>query len=140
MTVIMTSSKQHRGGMSDIIYDLQGRPVYRVLRRGRIVDFTGRSVAWIDSQRNIYDYHGIHRGWYEDGAWVDHDGGLFGFAPEVSGPTPELPRRLEESPRARKPSREPPRPDVYFPPARPQRCPRWSRRPLGASRPARPQH
>ncbi|MCZ6779280.1 MAG: hypothetical protein V3U86_03940 [Acidobacteriota bacterium] len=128
----MVSTRKRGDNMTDIIYDLEGSPVYRVLPQGRIVDFEGQSVAWIDDGRNIYDYHGMHRGWYEDGAWVGHDGGMIGFGGSVQGPCPDLPPRSEARPRARRPVREPPRPAVYFPPPRPERRAAWARRPLGS--------
>jgi hypothetical protein len=117
----------------DVIHDLNGRAIYRILEGGRIVDFTGRSVAWIDQHRNIYDYHGMHRGWYEDGAWVAHDGGVMAFGRKVEGPCPELPEQSAKLPPSRAPLPEPPRPSVYFPPPRPERRASWSRRPLGAA-------
>jgi len=126
------ASTRKRGSVTDIIYNLKGRPVYRVLPQGRIVDFEGLSVAWIDDDRNIYDYHGMHRGWYEDGAWVGHDGGVIGFGKTVDGPCPELPLRSDVQPRARRPVQEPRRPSVYFPPPRPERRAAWARRPLGS--------
>jgi hypothetical protein len=124
----------------DIIYDLNGQPRYRVLEGGRIVDFSGRSVAWIDEQRNIYDYHGMHRGWYEDGAWVGHDGGVMGFGESVAGPCPTLPERTADRPQAAEPVPEPPRPSVYYPPPKPERRPAWTRRPFGSPLQVTPEH
>jgi len=128
----MTYSRKRAALSPEVIYDSRGVPVYRVLPQGRIVDFDGRSVAWIDAGGNIYDYHGAHRGWYERGAWVGHDGGVIGFADRVDGPCPVLPPRVGGLPRARRPVREPRRPSVYFPPPRPPRRAAWARRPLGA--------
>jgi len=118
---------------ADVIYDLSGRPVYRLLGGGRIVDFAGRSVAWIDDRHNIYDYHGMHRGWYEAGAWVGHDGGVMAFGENVEGPCPALPQRSAKRPSPGEPLPEPPRPSVYFPPPKPERRASWARRPLGTS-------
>lgn len=123
-------------GEIDTIYDLNGRPVYRVLEGGRIVDFQGTSVAWIDERSNIYDYHGMHRGWYEEGAWVGHDGGVMAFGQRVEGPCPALPERSADRPSASGPRPEPPRPSVYHPPPKPERRPAWARRALGGPPPA----
>ncbi len=114
----------------DVIHDLNGHPLYRIIEGGRVVDFAGRSVAWIDEQRNIYDYHGMHRGWYEGGAWVGHDGGVVGFGQRVEGPCPSLPERAADRPLPGLPRLEPPRPSVYHPPPKPERRPAWARRPL----------
>ncbi len=134
------ASTRKRGSVTDIIYNLKGSQVYRILPQGRIVDFEGLSVAWIDDDRNIYDYHGMHRGWYEDGAWVGHDGGVIGFGERVNGPCPELPLRSDVQPQARRPVREPRRPSVYFPPPRPERRAAWARRPLGSRLDLHPGH
>jgi hypothetical protein len=128
----MAAFRRRGSSTEEFIYDLNGVPVYRVLRRGRIVDLAGRSVAWIDERRNIYDYHGMHRGWYEDGAWVAHDGGVMGFGERVEGPCPRLPERRADAPRGGRPHPEPRRPQVYAPPPKPERRPAWARRPLGA--------
>ena len=66
----------------DVIYDKKGKPLLRLLNNGRIVDFHGNSIGFL-SKENIYDYNGVHRGWYKKGIFRDHSGCCVGFGENV---------------------------------------------------------
>lgn len=51
---------------TDVIYDEAGQPALRLLADGRLVDFHGKSIGFVDSG-SVYNYQGRHCGWYEAG-------------------------------------------------------------------------
>ena len=68
----------------DVIHDSHGQPRLMVLTDGRLVDFSGRSIGFLDSI-NAYNYKSHHCGWYDDGILRDHGGDCAGFGELVAG-------------------------------------------------------
>ena len=66
----------------DVIYDRAGQPILKLLENGRLVDFGGRSIGFIDSG-SAYNYKGKHCGWYKGGILRDRNGDCVGFGEEV---------------------------------------------------------
>ena len=106
----------------DIVYDQNGEASLCLLANGRLVDFDGRDIGFLDSG-NVYNYQPRHCGRYEGGILIDHSGKCVGFGKEVTEQadsanwlfdTPGV-RYPELPPRISKPFRgqlriEPPRP------------------------------
>lgn len=76
--------------MDETIYNHRGIPVLQILDDGRLVSFSGKSVGFISGD-NVYDYNGIHRGWFREGLLRDHQGRVSGFTDNASGLSPLLP-------------------------------------------------
>jgi hypothetical protein len=75
----------------DVIYNKSGTPELRLLENGRLVDFDGNSIGFLDGE-HIYDYNGVHRGWYIEGIFRDHNGDCVGFGEKIGNtPHPFLP-------------------------------------------------
>lgn len=109
----------------DIIYDKNGKPLLRLLENGRIVNFNGESLGFIDHE-DVYDYNGTHRGWYIDGIFRDHNGDSIGFGEEVTDPRhPPLPFK-QMKPFSGFVEFEPFRPFQEFPPFKPFFTMSWS--------------
>lgn len=62
----------------DTIYDRYGTPNLKVLNNGDLVDFNGNFLGFI-KKKNVYNYIGLHVGWYEEGTLRDHVGNVVGF-------------------------------------------------------------
>jgi len=67
----------------NVIYDQTGQPTLRLLENGRLVDFRGQSIGFVDSG-SVYNYRGKHCGWYEGGILRDHSGDCVGFGEKVT--------------------------------------------------------
>lgn len=67
----------------DTIYDKEGEAALRLLKGGRLVDFLGKSIGFLHTG-SVYDYNGIHRGWYTGGVLRDHEGNCVGFGQRVT--------------------------------------------------------
>lgn len=78
---------------ADTIYDRYGQPILRMMSDGRLLDFYGQNIGFIE-YGNAYNYSGQHVGWYEGGLLRDHSGYCVGFGENVTGtPRPLLPLR-----------------------------------------------
>lgn len=66
----------------DVIYSKEGIPLLRVFGNGRLVNFNGKSIGFLDND-NVYDYNGNHRGWFIEGILRDHEGNCVGFGEYV---------------------------------------------------------
>lgn len=129
----------------DVIYDQNGEASLCLLESGRLVDFDGKDIGFLDLG-NVYNYQPRHCGRYEGGILIDHSGKCVGFGKEVTEQadsanwlfdTPGV-RYPELPPRISKPFRgqlriEPPRPsaqDIVQITARssvlPKKLPLWS--------------
>jgi len=129
----------------DVVYDQNGEGSLCLLENGRIVDFDGKDIGFLDSG-NVYNYQPRHCGLYEGGILIDHSGKCVGFGEEVTEradfsnwllDTPGV-RYPELPPRILKPFRgqlriEPPRPSaedmLRITPRssiRPRKLPLWS--------------
>ncbi len=108
-----------------VIYDRSGQPRLMVLTDGRLVDFNGRSIGFLDS-RDAYNYEGHHCGWYEDGILRDHGGDCVGYGELVADTIhPLLPLKKVRS----IPSLvdvEPLRPEIKIGPPNPIKTINWS--------------
>ncbi|OGN03286.1 MAG: hypothetical protein A2655_00450 [Candidatus Yanofskybacteria bacterium RIFCSPHIGHO2_01_FULL_43_42] len=109
----------------DIIYDIDGDPVLRLLNNGRFVTFDGESIGFLVGD-NVYDYNGYHRGWFVGGTLRDHFGDCVGFGINVGNiahplfplrKLPPLPSLVEL---------EPLRPFTSLPPLKPLFSMSWS--------------
>ena len=67
----------------DVIFDQNGEASLCFLENGRIVDFDGRDIGFLDSG-NVYNYQPRHCGRYEGGILIDHSGKCVGFGEEVT--------------------------------------------------------
>jgi hypothetical protein len=67
----------------DTIYNRYGEPRLRLFDDGRLIDFDGRSMGFLNAD-NLYNYNGQHVGWYEGGIMRDHDGLCVGFGEIVA--------------------------------------------------------
>jgi hypothetical protein len=75
----------------DVIYNRYGEPVLRLLADGRFVGFDGSNFGFLDG-KNLYDYKGQHRGWFEGGVMRDHSSAVVGFGENATDtPRPFLP-------------------------------------------------
>lgn len=101
-------------GEIDVLWDENGNARYRILKSGRMVDFEGHSVGWIDEEGNIFDYKtGRQLAFYETGILRDVDGGVVALGQEPSGAKPILPSKglipnaaeLEPEPKRPKPKK-----------------------------------
>jgi hypothetical protein len=102
---------------ADVICDKAGQPKLRLLENGRLVDFGGRSIGFIDSG-SAYNYKGNHCGWYKGGILRDRNGDCVGFGEEVMDTgRPLLPPKSPE-PLEAPTEIEPPRP-ITEPPSTP---------------------
>ena len=64
--------------MKTIIFDKDGNPILILHKNGRLVNFNGKSVGFLDGD-SVFDYNGRHRGWFKNGVLRDHDGFCVGF-------------------------------------------------------------
>jgi hypothetical protein len=108
------------------LYDHTGSVVGWLGSGGRVMDLAGGSAFWIADPGHVYDYDGQHRGWWNDGHWRGHDGGVVVWIRGarnlgVMPPLPQLP------PLPPLPSLEPLRPIPSIPPLRPLNAMAWSR-------------
>jgi len=109
----------------DIIYNSFGSPVLRLLSNGRLVDYNGKSIGFIEEDC-VYDYNGVHVGWYIDGIFRDHNGCCVGFGNDVQlTPHPLLPIK-QICPISGFIEFEPFRPFRGFPPLKPVFFMGWS--------------
>jgi hypothetical protein len=61
------------------LYNRKGRVVgWLENDGGRILDLRGGNWLW-RQKGNVYDYAGAHKGWWRDGHWRSHDGGVIAF-------------------------------------------------------------
>ncbi len=111
---------------ADVICDKAGQPTLRLLGNGRLVDFGGRSIGFIDSG-SAYNYKGKHCGWYKGGILRDRNGDCVGFGEEVMDTgRPLLPPKSPE-PIEAPTELEPPRPITEPSPVSPIESLDWSR-------------
>ncbi len=97
-------------GEIDVLWNENGEARYRILKSGRLVDFDGRSLGWLDEEGNIFDYKtGRQLAFYENGIMRDAEGAVVGLGQEPVGPKPVLPSR-GLIPEATDPEAEPKRP------------------------------
>ena len=109
----------------DIIHDSHGQPRLMVLTDGRIVNFRGSSVGFLDFT-NVYNYKGNHCGWYEGGILRDHDGNCVGFGELISDAVhPPFPAK-KVRPIPSLVEVELPRPGIKINPPAPQKSANWS--------------
>ena len=109
----------------DRIYDANGAPVLRLLDNGRLVGFDGSSIGFLN-QGNVYDYNGIHRGWFHDGILRDHFGACVGFGQQVTTNTHPFFPFKQLAPLPSLVELEPLRPFKSFPPFKPFFGFQWS--------------
>jgi hypothetical protein len=108
-----------------VIYDSNGVSTLRILTKGRIVDFNGRSIGFLKNTR-VYDYNGTHRGFFEGGILRDHSGATVGFTDNVTSLNhPILPLK-QIKPLKGLTEIEPLRPFTEMPPLKPLRRLDWS--------------
>jgi hypothetical protein len=93
----------------DVIWDENGTARYRILKDMRLVDFEGRTLAWLDEKGNVFDYNGHHKGFYENGILRDKDGAVVGLGQDPAGAKPVLPSK-GLIPKSTRPGAEPKRP------------------------------
>ena len=107
------------------LYDHTGSVVGWLSNAGRVMDLRGRGLFWITGTGLIYDYHGHHRGWWNDGHWRGRDGGVVVWTRGARnlGVMPPLPRVPPVPP---VPSVEQIRPIPAIPPLRPLNAMAWS--------------
>lgn len=109
----------------DVIYNRYGEPSLRLMDNARLVGFDGRSYGFIDGD-NLYNYGGVHVGWYEKGIMRDHDGAVVGFGENpTDSPRPFLPYR-QYKPYPAYVEYEPYRPYEQYAPYRPYKQYGWS--------------
>ncbi len=97
-------------GEIDVLWDENGNARYRILKSGRMVDFDGHALGWIDEEGNIFDYkEGRQLAFYENGILRDVDGAVVGLGQEPVGAKPVLPSK-GLIPEATDPVPEPKRP------------------------------
>lgn len=108
------------------LYDYTGSVVGWLGDSGRILNRSGQSAFWIAETGDIYDYRGEHHGWWDNGHWRGHDGGVVLWTQEARnlGVMPPIPRLPPLPPL---PSLEPLRPLPSLPPLRPLDAMAWSR-------------
>jgi hypothetical protein len=109
----------------DTIYDRYGKPQLRLLGNGRLVDFNGKSIGFLQDN-NLYNYDGKHVGWYEGGIMRDHQGYYVGFGERVTDYIHLLLPLKQLKPLATIPEIEPSRPILEIPPLHPLNFLRWS--------------
>ena len=109
-----------------VIYDKSGQAKLMVLTDGRILDFEGRSIGFLDSV-NAYNYRGFHCGWYEDGILRDQNGDCVGFC-DLAADTmhPSLPPKIVR-PIHNLIEVEPLRPEIKISPPKPLKTANWSK-------------
>lgn len=85
------------------IYKQTGEASLRFFGKGLLVNMNGEHIGFIDTD-SVYDYNGMHRGWFEGGVLRDHYGQVVGFVPGATdaphplfplprlAPLPALPR------------------------------------------------
>ncbi len=105
----MEPSRDEEKEEIDVIWDENGAARYRILKDMRLVDFEGRSLAWLDEKGNVFDYKGHQKGFYENGILRDKDGAVVGLGMDPSGAHPILPEK-GLIPKSQKPEAEPKRP------------------------------
>ena len=110
--------------MADAFHDQSGRVIGWLVPTGRIVNLQGRSSYWLQG-KNVYDYRGAHRGWFENGHWRGSDGGVMAFTANASGTGVVLPVR-SVSPVMPVLAVEPVRPVASVAPVRPVNRISWS--------------
>jgi hypothetical protein len=109
-----------------VIYDQGGQSRLMVLPDGRLVDFGGRSIGFLDSS-NAYNYKGRHCGWYEDGILRDNSGDCVGFGDLVTDTMhPPLPSK-KVKPIHSLVEVEPLRPEIKISPPKPVKKIDWSK-------------
>src|SRR5207245_3744643 len=98
-------------GKIDVLWDENGNARYRILKSGRMVDFEGKSLGFIDEEGNIFDYKdGRQLAFYENGILRDVDGAVVALGQEPAGAKPVLPDK-GLIPSAAEPEPEPKKPD-----------------------------
>jgi len=97
-------------GEIDVLWDENGNARYRILKSGRMVDFEGKSLGFIDEEGNIFDYKdGRQLAFYENGILRDVDGAVVALGQEPAGAKPVLPDK-GLIPSATEPETEPKKP------------------------------
>ncbi len=109
----------------DIIYNRYGEPRLRLFVSGRLIDFVGRNIGFLD-QDNLYNYNGQHVGWCEGGIIRDHDGLCVGFGEIVTDVAHPLLPLKQLRPLPGLPQPEPLRPLKSLPPLKPLKSFNWS--------------
>ena len=108
-----------------VIYDRSGQSRLMVLTDGRLVDFNGRSIGFLDSS-DAYNYEGHHCGWYEDGILRDHGGDCVGYGELVADTMhPPLPQK-KGRPIHSLVEVKSPRPEIKISPPKPLKTINWS--------------
>ena len=108
-----------------LIYDRNGQPRLLLMAGGRLVDFNGKSIGFLDSI-NAYSYGGRHCGWYEDGILRDHSGDCAGFSDLVNDTIHPLLPLKKVRPIPGLIEVEPPRPEIKISPPSPLKTVNWS--------------
>src|SRR5215831_10719275 len=115
-------------GEIDVLWDENGNARYRILKAGRMVDFDGHALGWIDEEGNIFDYkEGRQLAFYENGILRDVDGAVVGLGQEPVGAKPVLPSR-GLIPEATEPETEPKRPKPKKAAKKPSPSLLWSKK------------
>ncbi|MFH0896631.1 MAG: hypothetical protein V1850_01090 [Candidatus Bathyarchaeota archaeon] len=108
-----------------VIYGRSGQSRLMVLTDGRLVDFGGRSIGFLDSS-NAYNYEGRHCGLYEDGILRDHGGDCVGFGELVADTIHPLLPSKRVRPIHSLVEVEPLRPEIKISPPKPLKTLNWS--------------
>lgn len=108
-----------------VIYDRSGQSRLMVFQSGRLVDFSGKSIGFLDSISG-YNYEGHHCGWYEDGILRDRSGDCVGFGELVTDKLhPLLPSKITR-PLCGLVEVEPIRPEIQIIAPKPLKTINWS--------------
>ena len=115
-------------GEIDVLWDENGEARYRILKSGRLVDFDGHSLGWLDEEGNIFDYStGRQLAFYENGILRDMEGAVVGQGQEPVGPKPVL-HSKGLIPDATDPAPEPKRPKPKKAAKKPEAGLLWSKK------------
>ena len=66
-----------------VIYDKQGKPRLFFSNKNDLITFRGTFVGFLKGDA-LYDYNGVQRGWFENGAMRDMRGNFVGFTTDMS--------------------------------------------------------
>ncbi len=71
--------------MKDVIFDQQGTPSLRIVRKDYLASCKHNIYAgYIDSNR-VHDFNGTQRGWFDNGVLRDLNGKCVGFIKSANG-------------------------------------------------------
>ena len=108
-----------------MIYDQGGQARLMIFPDGRLMDFKGRSIGFLDSG-SVYDYKGNHCGWYEEGILRDKSGDCVGFGDQIVDILHPLlpPKKIRSTPSLVE--MEPKRPEIRINPPKLRQTANWS--------------